>query len=95
MSKYYRVKRDSFLWDKGAILEYRKESDDYNEGYHCIDDIWDATEHNEGEYIATRDIIEKNPTWFERVYQVNVLKKTMYLLKGEAKKVISDTHKTK
>lgn len=92
--KYYRVKKDNFLWSEGAILkqdlERGKESEKY--GYAPINDIWDTTENNGTEYITGR-IIENNPEWFERVYEVNLLTKTVYRTKEEAKEFITKNFK--
>ena len=65
MSKYYRVKKENFLWEVGAILQ--KNNNGHRSGYSPIEDLWDKTEHNEGEYISA-PIIENNPEFFERVY---------------------------
>lgn len=63
--KYYRVKKDTFLWREGAIIK----SDECDKGYTAIEDIWDAVPCIEGEYISSR-IIEHpdNSSFFERVY---------------------------
>lgn len=91
MSKmYYRVKKDTFLWDKGAILEKQKFTQGM--GYVAINDLWDATEHMGNEYISAR-IIENDPDWFERVYPVNLVSKTVYKIKEEAREFFEKTHK--
>ena len=82
-TKFYRVIKDNFLWEKGAILQ-NTASGSTGQGYQPISDIWDTTEHNSTEYISAK-IIESNPEWFERVYQINLLSKTVYKLKAEAK----------
>lgn len=68
MSKYYRVKQDTFLWDAGAIIK----SGTYNsgsEGYTAIQDIWDAVPTIGGEYISSKIVEhEGNSAFFERVY---------------------------
>lgn len=65
--KFYRAKKDSFLWKQGAILLFdKKEGSDG--GYEPIEEgLWEATENNGEEYISAR-IIENTPEWFERVY---------------------------
>ena len=64
--KYYRVIKDTFLWNKGAILEL-----DANKGingcYMPIEDIWNVNDSVSNEYISAQ-IVESNPEWFERVY---------------------------
>lgn len=66
MDKYYRVKKDTFLWKEGAILKY---SDGVsNGGYEPIQDIWDVA-NNEGEYISSQIVEDPvNAEYFERVY---------------------------
>jgi hypothetical protein len=63
MAKYYRVKKDTFMWKEGAILQ-----NSYNGGYVAIEDIWNKVELN-NEYISA-PIIENegNSEFFERVY---------------------------
>lgn len=72
MKKYYRVKKDNFLWKEGAILKLdvdlsNSNTDGTDGGYRAIDDVWDNVELN-GEYIS-KDIIEDNTDYFERVYK--------------------------
>lgn len=90
MSKYYRVKQDTFLWNKGAILQK------CDSGYRPISDLWDATDVNESEYISSR-IIESddNAVFFERVYDISILGKVKYLGKEAAQKFHDETHKEK
>lgn len=68
MNKYYRVKISNFMWEEGAILQF---SGGYGSsgGYYPIEDIWDNTPANGGEYIST-GIVEhpNNSEFFERVY---------------------------
>lgn len=84
-TKYYRVTQDNFMWHKGAILVNNAHGGD---GYMPVDgtDIWDMTD-NQNEYISDR-MIESNPVYFERVYQVNLLSRTLYKLKEEAREVM-------
>ena len=84
MTKYYRVKKDTFIWEEGAILEYDSSlSFTSHGGYRPIEDIWDTTEHNGGEYISA-PIIENNPDWFEKVYKDKV-NKVLFITKEEWK----------
>ena len=80
MTKYYRVKRDTFLWEEGAIL---RENEQRN-GYIPLQDVWNKTE-NQSEYI-TKNLIENNPDWFERVYEGSIDKLT-FVTKEQLKKV--------
>lgn len=63
MDKFYRVKKDNFLWKEGAILKLQ------GNGYRAIEDIWNSTPQIGEEYISTR-VIEcpTNVEYFERVY---------------------------
>ena len=63
MTKYYRVKKPTFIWNEGAILS----DEEVDNGYTAIEDCWDACDEVGGEYISKR-IIEAQPEWFERVY---------------------------
>lgn len=92
MTRYYRVRQDTFMWDKGAILKYNSNYGSQG-GYQAISDIWDACDLTD-EYIST-PIIEKNPEWFERVYEVTVLGKAKYLAKDAAKKAHDALYKEK
>lgn len=69
MKKYYRVKKDNFLWKEGAIL-----SNTHENGYAPIEDIWDNTPINGKEYISAQIIEhESNAEYFERVYADSVV----------------------
>lgn len=63
--KFYRVKKDNFLWKEGAIIKFNAN----NNGYLPLEDIWNSTPVNEAEYISSR-VIEhcNNEQYFERVY---------------------------
>lgn len=69
MTKYYRVLKDTFLWEKDAILSNNED----NNHYSPIEDIWDKLE-DQDEYITAK-YIENNPKWFQRVYATNLEKK--------------------
>lgn len=90
--KYYRVKQDNFMWEKGAILKRSENlgSKDSCYGYEPINDLYNAGD-NQTEYISGY-IIESRPEWFERVYPVNLVTKTVYKLKEEAKELFSKEH---
>lgn len=70
-NKYYRVKKDTFLWKEGAILKDDAEGST-GKGYRAIEDIWDRVRVG-GEYISSH-IIENpiNADFFERVYPDNL-----------------------
>jgi hypothetical protein len=61
--KFYRVKKDNFLWKEGAILKCK------GSGYSPIEDIWNVCGVINDEYISSR-IIEhpEFAEYFERVY---------------------------
>jgi len=64
MKKYYRVKKDNFLWKEGAIL-----SNQEKDQYVPIEDIWNNIKSVGSEYISARIIEdENNSEYFERVY---------------------------
>lgn len=68
MTTYYRVKQDTFLWKKGAIISRDKDGH-----YKAIEDIWDATPAIKNEYISAPIIeADENAQFFERVYQDNL-----------------------
>lgn len=88
--KFYRVIKENFLWEVGAILELI----DSDGGYRPLDrnDIWDMSEFNGAEYISAR-IVENSPDYFERIYTVNLLSQTFYKAKAEAKEIINKAFK--
>lgn len=90
MSKFYQVLKDTFMWEKGAILEYNS-SRGSSGGYEAVSDLWDVCELG-GEYVS-KSIIENNPGWFGRVYEVSVLGKAKYLAKDAAKTAYDMLHK--
>jgi len=81
--KYYRVIKDNFLWEVGAIL---RENDNDPKGYVPVEDIWNKLQ-NQTEYISIR-IIENNPEYFERVYQDN-LDKMIFKTKEQIKETFN------
>lgn len=95
-TKYYRVKKDTFLWQAGAILEIDRENGSKG-GYSPISDIWDVITDKEdvdGEYISAV-FVENNPEWFERVYKVDLATKTIYEVKEKAKELMTKSYKQK
>lgn len=68
MTKFYRVKKDTFLWKEGAIIKHNSSRGSVG-GYDAIEDIWDMTPETNQEYISTKIIEhEANSEFFERVY---------------------------
>jgi len=89
--KYYRVKEDTFMWDKGAVIESGHGCNDHD-GYKEINDLYNHVELS-SEYISAH-IIENpaNARFFKRVYPVNLVSKTVYKLKEEARDFFSKEH---
>jgi hypothetical protein len=88
MTKYYRVKQDTFLWKAGAILI------DQNEGaYKAVEDIWDSVDSVGNEYISGRIIEDEgNAAWFERVYPDTISGK-LYKTKDQLIEMYNNTFK--
>lgn len=86
--KHYKVLKDNFLWEVGAIIELR------NDKYHALEgvDMWDKVDDVKDQSVH-KDIVEKSPTWFEKVYPVNLLTKTVYKAKAEAQEIWNKVYK--
>jgi len=80
MTKYYRVIKENFLWETGAIL---KEDGTY---YEPIEDVWNTTK--EQREVISLKIIESQPEYFERVYP-GITDKAIYLTAEGIKKFYS------
>lgn len=67
MPKFYRVKKDTFMWKAGAIL-----TDQGQAQYVPIEDVWNVVEGHD-EYISAEPIESPlNAEYFERVYADSV-----------------------
>lgn len=86
--KYYKVIKDNFLWEDGAILT---ETSD-NEGYRPISDIYKKSEFDNNEYTSS-GIVENSPEYFARVYKVDLISRTLYEVKEEAIKILDKQFK--
>lgn len=88
MEKYYRVKKDTFLWKEGAILCTTVDGT----GYRAVKDIWDKVPLKT-EYI-TAHIIENpdNADTFERVYPDTVTG-NLFRTKDQMLKMYKDAFK--
>lgn len=86
--KFYKVIKENFMWDLGAVLE---NSANGEKGYYPIDGIWLKREGSD-EYISDY-IIEKSPDYFQKVYHVNLISKTVYKIKEEAKEMWAKQYK--
>lgn len=87
--KFYTLLKATYALEAGAIL--KKEGDKYK----AVSDIWN-TEAAEGktpsisaEYVEA----ESNKEWFQRVYAVNLLTKTVYKVKAEALELMNKEFK--
>jgi hypothetical protein len=92
--KYYRVKKDTFIWKDGAVLKEGNYSGSSTSGYRAIEDIWDATPTIGTEYISAR-IVEHpdNSEFFERVYQDTIGGK-VFKTKDQIVQLYNDSFKT-
>lgn len=86
--KYYRVLKDTPLWNEGAII-----SNEVSSRYSAVNDLWDALDLN-NEYL-TCHIIESpnNSQFFERVYPVGKLEKMLFGNKKQAQAAASVMYK--
>lgn len=85
MTKFYRVKKDNFMYVAGAILKL----ENYN--YVSITDLWNVHE-DQTEFLTPR-LVEKSPEWFERVYEVSDFGKAKYVLKEKAQEIAAKFYK--
>ena len=85
--KYFKVIKENFLWDVGCILETISDGG----GYRPIDDIYKKHEGNE--YI-TSHIVENSPEYFQRVFKVDLLTRTVYKIKTEAQALLQKEYKS-
>lgn len=93
-TKYYRVKKDTFMWDEGAILKYDGSLGGHG-GYQPVSDIWNAIDLKDVDEYISGHIIENNPEWFERVYEISVFGKITYGTKEAAKAAATKLFKEK
>lgn len=88
MQKFYKVIKENFLWEVGAIIENKSgDSDNCKVGYEPVDVIFCKHEEHD-EYISS-SIVENSTDYFERVYPVSLLTKTVYKTKEQAKEMIA------
>lgn len=85
-TKFYRAKKDTPTLAAGAVLK-SVDSDTYE----VVNDLYVTKESPGGknQYAAYR--IEDNEEWFERVYEVNLLTKTVYKGLAEARELFAKT----
>lgn len=82
MKKFYKVIKENFLREVWAIIQ---NSYGNGEGYEPIDELFKKFDW--GEYI-THHIIEWSPDYFTRVFPINLVSKTVYKAREEAKDYI-------
>lgn len=90
MTKYYRVKKDNFLWKEGAIIANNCNN---GTGYYPIEDIWHNTPIQGNEFISA-PIIEhpNNIEYFERVYKDSI-SGALFRTADQLKQVYKDSFK--
>lgn len=86
--KYYKVIKENFLWEVGAILHENQNKC----GYVPIDDIYRIHENN-SEYI-TQSIVENSSEYFQRVYKVDLVTRVLYETKEKAKELMEKQFKS-
>lgn len=80
MVNYYRVLKDTFMWEEGAIL-----SDEKSSGQMVgVEDIWDK--HKDMTEYISLSIVKNSPDFFERVYK-DKLDKSIFYTKEQMKKL--------
>lgn len=84
MDKHYRLKKDLPGITAGAVLKK------FGSVYEPINDLYNTDAVEEGTTPRYNIYsVEHAAEWFERVYPVNLLTKTVYKLKEEAKELFS------
>lgn len=81
--RFYKVIKETPAWDVGAIIKH-----DGSDGYVALNDLFNK-EHTGRGYFESGTIIENSPEWFERVYPVSLVTKTVYKAKAEAREMFS------
>lgn len=99
MTKYYRVIKDTPLWETGAIIKYDSALGATG-GYSPVEDIWDRFDQKKVGWYEGREAVEtiENKDFFERVYKSEGEKmvfKTASQLKKVYNSFISDTEEKK
>lgn len=93
--KFYRVIKDHPYWEVGAIISNDGEegSDQKKNNYSAISELWNKEQHEMESPEEYREVVEKSPDYFERVYKVSVLKQVKYLPKDKARKLHDNLYK--
>lgn len=89
MTKYYRVKKDTFMWLTDAIIS---DKGDEGHGYRAIEDCWNKVELKT-EYISSHIVEDKeNSDFFERVY-LDTIKGNIYRTADKLRELYSNSFK--
>ena len=91
--RFYKVLKDTPIWDIGTILIQNRDEDDEEEytGYIPISDVFYKVDDT-SEYISSV-FIETQPEWFQRVYKTTVDGKEVYRQKDEIKEIFNKNFK--
>ena len=95
MTKYYRVKKDTYLWIEGAIISNKKDRDRYkarNDMFNVETDIKELRDCIENCSVPAC-VVENSPEWFERVYKYKEWDRTIYLNREKMKKKMEEDEK--
>lgn len=83
--KFYRVIKETPAWGVDAIIT----NTGTNGGYQAVNRIWDKECAEDIQYYEHKQVVEKSPDYFARVYKVKVDGKDTYKPKEEAQKIIA------
>lgn len=90
MIKYYRVLKDTFMWNKDSIIQ-----DNGNGEYRSIEDFMDRVDL-QTEYISARIIEDKgNAEFFERVYRRGCAEQFLFETAETMKELVNKGFKKK
>lgn len=85
-TKFYKVLKDTPLWEAGAVIQFCPELGSKG-GYVAVEEIFNK-EFTGKEFLGRR-IVENSPEWFQKVYKVNLLTKAVYRVREEAKELFN------
>jgi hypothetical protein len=92
MGKFYKVIKDTPVWEVGAILT----QDGEDESYSAINDLFTKDIKDvDNDYSELEAVVENCPDFFERVYEVKLLGKAKYLNKLQAREAHEALYKVK
>lgn len=88
MTKFYRLKKDHPGLEVGAVLSNEENSKEYAP----INNLFLKTVLEGVPFCEMNTLVENSPEWFERVYPVSLLTKTVYKVKAEARELFTKEH---